>query len=101
MNQKGKSEGKFTFTSAGIGQHEICFQTNAGGGWFTNTHVKFHLDVAVGATHAIESRGNEKVTEMAKKVQDLNNRLQDIRREQIFQRVHSILISNNSDDVGT
>lgn len=87
VDMKGKSEGKFTFTTADTGDHEICFQTNAGNGWFSSSHVKFHLDLAVGHSDEFHAAGTEKVKDLARRVQDLNARLQDIKKEQIFQRV--------------
>jgi len=45
------------------------------------------LDLAIGETSQIESTDKGKMTEIAQKVRDLNSRLQDIRREQVFQRV--------------
>lgn len=49
--------------------------------------VRFHLDMAIGETSKIESTDKGKIDEMVQKVRDLNSRLQDIRREQVFQRV--------------
>ena len=49
--------------------------------------VKFELDVAIGETSQIESTDKGKMTDIEAKVKDLNSRLQDVRREQIFQRV--------------
>ena len=51
--------------------------------------VKFTLDMVIGETSKIESEDRSKVDEMVGKVRDLNGRLQDIRREQVFQRVGS------------
>lgn len=48
--------------------------------------VKLTLDMAIGETSAIESTDKGKMTEISQKVRDLNGRLQDIRREQVFQR---------------
>ena len=45
------------------------------------------LDMAIGETSTIESTDKSKMTEIAQKVRDLNSRLLDIRREQVFQRV--------------
>jgi hypothetical protein len=45
------------------------------------------LDLAIGETSAIESEDKGKIQDIAQKVRDLNGRLQDIRREQVFQRV--------------
>lgn len=49
--------------------------------------MKLTLDMAIGETSAIESTDKGKMTEISQKVRDLNGRLQDIRREQVFQRV--------------
>ena len=45
------------------------------------------LDMAIGETSTIESSDKGKISEIVQKVRDLNARLQDIRREQVFQRV--------------
>ena len=45
------------------------------------------LDLAIGETSAIESTDKGKIQDIVKRVKDLNGRLQDIRREQVFQRV--------------
>ena len=52
--------------------------------------MKLTLDLAIGETSAIESTDKGKLSEIAQKVRDLNSRLQDIRREQVFQRVSGI-----------
>lgn len=49
--------------------------------------IKLSLDLAIGQTSAIESSDKEKMSELSQKVRDLNSRLQDVRREQVFQRV--------------
>ena len=49
--------------------------------------VKLTLDLAIGETSAIESTDKGKIQDIVQKVKDLNGRLQDIRREQVFQRV--------------
>jgi hypothetical protein len=91
--QRGKQSGRFTFSAADSGQHRICVTPQnvpSGGGWLgTGVHgtVKFTLDMAIGETSKIESTDKDKVQTLVQKVQDLNSRLQDVRREQIFQRV--------------
>ncbi|KAF2833725.1 hypothetical protein CC86DRAFT_311759 [Ophiobolus disseminans] len=90
--QRGSSQGRFTFSAADSGQHRICVTPQnvpSGGGWLgSNVHgtVKFTLDLAIGETSKIESTDKDKVQTLTQKVQDLNSRLQDVRREQIFQR---------------
>jgi len=94
VSQRGKSSGKFTFTAADAGDHKICFtptSTSGRPGWmsvnYPNGGVKLTLDMAIGETSAIESADKDKIQDITTRVKDLNNRLQDIRREQVFQRV--------------
>ncbi|KAI5818369.1 emp24/gp25L/p24 family/GOLD-domain-containing protein [Pyronema omphalodes] len=90
VNQKGSNKGRFTFTASDAGEHRICFwashQSNSG--WFSShaNGVRLHLDLAIGETSAIESRDKDKLADIVQRVKDLSGRLQDIRREQVFQR---------------
>lgn len=43
--------------------------------------------MAIGETSRIESTDKDKVETLVQKVRDLNSRLLDVRREQVFQRV--------------
>lgn len=52
--------------------------------------------MAIGETSAIESSDKGKLGDLVQKVKDLNNRLQDIRREQVFQRVSSNLLPGSA-----
>ena len=103
VSQRGSGAGRFTFSAADSGDHKICFTVSsaaAAGGWLSGGHpvggVKLNLDLAIGETSAIESTDKGKIQDIVQKVKDLNARLQDIRREQVFQRVsrysHSSLI---------
>ncbi|KAI5778251.1 emp24/gp25L/p24 family/GOLD-domain-containing protein [Geopyxis carbonaria] len=90
VNNKGSNRGRFTFTAGDSGEHRICFwashQVNAG--WFSAhpNGVRLHLDMAIGETSEIESRDKDKLADIVQRVKDLSGRLQDIRREQVFQR---------------
>jgi hypothetical protein len=93
ISQRGSSTGKFTFTAADSGDHKICFtpSSSTAGGWLSGGAgvggVKLTLDIVIGATSEIESTDKGKIQDIVQKVKDLNARLQDIRREQVFQRV--------------
>ena len=49
--------------------------------------VKMTLDLAIGETSKIESNDKGKIADIVQKVRDLKSRLEDVRREQVFQRV--------------
>lgn len=94
VSQRGAHSGKFTFSAADSGDHRICFtpsQYVSTGGWLSGGQpmggIKLSLDLAIGETSAIESTDKGKINDIVQKVKDLNGRLQDIRREQVFQRV--------------
>lgn len=55
--------------------------TNPNGG------IKLRLDMVIGETSQIESDDKDKLQDITTRVKDLNARLNDIRREQVFQRV--------------
>ncbi|OCK94079.1 putative endosomal cargo receptor [Cenococcum geophilum 1.58] len=91
--QRGAAKGRFTFSAADSGEHRLCFTPTGAAshsGWLTNGQpaggIKFQLDLAIGETSKIESTDKGKIEDIVQKVRDLNGRLQDIRREQIFQR---------------
>lgn len=49
--------------------------------------MKLTVDLAIGETSKIESEDKTKIDSIVAKVRELNGRLSDIRREQVFQRV--------------
>jgi p24 family protein alpha len=94
VSQKGDVKGRFTFTAGDAGSHRLCFTpTNfkAHTGYLPSGAevggIKVSLDIAIGETSNIESTDKGKIQDIVSKVKDLNGRLQDIRREQVFQRV--------------
>ncbi|KAI0206758.1 emp24/gp25L/p24 family/GOLD [Astrocystis sublimbata] len=93
VSQRGSSAGKFTFTAHEAGDHRLCFTPSSSSGstgWLSaanpNGGVRLTLDLAIGESSEIESSDKTKLQDISQRVKDLNSRLQDIRREQIFQR---------------
>ena len=83
----GPFEGKFTFTSHEAGDHTICLSTNYTGGWFSsNTHIRLYFDIVVGHAKPNVEQDRSHVSQLVTKVRDLNQKLEDIRREQQYQR---------------
>jgi hypothetical protein len=93
VNVKGATKGSFTFSAAESGEHKLCFTATSTAhslGWTAGSlgAVKLSLDMAIGTTSDIESSDKGKIQDIVQKVKDLNGRLLDIKREQMFQRVH-------------
>ncbi|KAM0483723.1 hypothetical protein ACHAPX_002219 [Trichoderma viride] len=93
VSQRGTSSGRFTFSAADAGDHKICFMPSSSSGrtgWLSmsnpNGGIKLRLDMVIGETSQIESDDKDKLTDITTRVKDLNARLSDIRREQVFQR---------------
>ncbi|PPQ65480.1 hypothetical protein CVT26_000120 [Gymnopilus dilepis] len=51
-----------------------------------HTHIRLYLDIVVGSTKPDVEHDRSHVSELASKVRDLNQKLEDIRREQQYQR---------------
>jgi hypothetical protein len=105
--QKGDNKGRFTFSAADSGEHRLCFSpTNwhSAGAYTVGGQemggIKIDLDMAIGETSQIESTDKGKLEDIVGKVKDLNSRLNDIRREQVFQRVSSTLDYESADGMG-
>jgi len=78
-------DGKFTFTSHESGDHAICLSTNYAS-WFAHTHIRMSIQIAVGATRPDVEKDRSHISELASKVRDLNIKVEDVRREQQYQR---------------
>ena len=94
VKQWASTGGKFSFTAAESGDHKICFTPSSSSGrtsWLSaknpNGGIKLTLDLVIGETNQIESSDKGKIQDITSRVKDLNARLADIRREQVFQRV--------------
>jgi hypothetical protein len=97
VSQKGDAKGRFAFSAADSGEHRLCFSpTNwqSHGGFMVGGEdmggLRVELDMAIGETSAIESTDKGKMEDLVSRIKDLNGRLGDVRREQVFQRVSFI-----------
>lgn len=94
VSKAGSSSGKFHFVASEAGDHKICFMPSSTSGrpaWLStsspNGGIKLKLDMVIGSSSEIESSDKNTIADITTRVKDLNNRLNDIRREQVFQRV--------------
>ncbi|XP_050297196.1 transmembrane emp24 domain-containing protein eca [Anthonomus grandis grandis] len=81
------SEGKISFTSHAPGEHVICMYSNSSA-WFGGSQLRVHLDIQVGE-HAInygEVVQKEKLSELQLRVRQLLDQVEQITKEQNYQR---------------
>ncbi len=82
------AEGRFSFTTHMPGEHVICLYSNSTA-WFGGGNLRVHLDIEVGE-HAVdynELAGKEKLTELQLRVRQLLDQVDQISKEQNYQRV--------------
>ena len=83
------SEGAFTFSSNSPGEHQICIHSNSTK-WslFAGGRLRIHLDIQVGehANDYSEIASKEKLTELQLRVRQLLDQVQQIQKEQNYQR---------------
>ena len=81
------SEGRFSFTSHVPGEHVICLYSNSSR-WFAGGQLRVHLDIQVGE-HAIDYSSiaqKEKLSELQLRVRQLLDQVEQITKEQNYQR---------------
>lgn len=88
MSKTYSAEGRFSFTTHAPGEHLICLYSNSSA-WFGGGNLRVHLDIEVGE-HAVdynELAGKEKLTELQLRVRQLLDQVEQISKEQNYQRV--------------
>ncbi|KAF8498725.1 emp24/gp25L/p24 family/GOLD-domain-containing protein [Russula emetica] len=87
VSTRGPPDGRFTFTSHDAGDHSICLSTNYSSSWFGPiAHIRLYLDIVVGSTKPNADHDRSHVSVLASRLRDLNIKIEDIRREQQYQR---------------
>ncbi|KZT56901.1 membrane protein [Calocera cornea HHB12733] len=102
VKTRGPPDGKFTFSSHDAGDHSICLSTNYTSNWLSSRrHIRMYLDIVVGATRRDVEHDRSHISDLAQRVRDLNFKLQDIRREQQFQREREAAFRDLSEQVNS
>ncbi|XP_055902023.1 transmembrane emp24 domain-containing protein eca [Eupeodes corollae] len=81
------SEGRISFVSHTPGEHVICMYSNSTA-WFSGSQLRVHLDIQVGE-HAIDYANvaqKEKLTELQLRIRQLLDQVEQITKEQNYQR---------------
>ncbi|CAO1436929.1 unnamed protein product [Diamesa tonsa] len=79
--------GRISFTSHTPGEHVICMYSNSTA-WFSGSQLRVHLDIQVGE-HAIDYANvaqKEKLTELQLRIRQLLDQVEQITKEQNYQR---------------
>merc|ERR1712193_605865 len=87
------SEGRFTFTSHTPGEHHICLHTNSTK-WslFAGGRLRVHLEILVGehANDYEQIAAKDKLTELQLRMRQLLDQIDQITKEQAYQRYRGI-----------
>ncbi|OQV24512.1 Transmembrane emp24 domain-containing protein 9 [Hypsibius exemplaris] len=88
MSRAYGAEGKFTFTSHTPGEHTMCLSTNSSK-WFGGSSLRVHLDISIGehANDYKEIAARDKLSELQLRVRQLLDQVDQITKEQNYQRV--------------
>ncbi|KAI9365863.1 emp24/gp25L/p24 family/GOLD-domain-containing protein [Pilaira anomala] len=81
VDNKGDSSGRFSFTSSESGDHSICISA-ASNSWFDNSKTKLTLDMDFDDPTDHHDHNAEGVSDLVKRVHELNERVEDIQIEQ-------------------
>lgn len=85
--------GQISFTSHIPGEHTICLYSNTSH-WFSGSQLRVHLDIQVGE-HTVDYAQvaqQEKLTELQLRIRQLLNQVDQITKEQNYQRVSMQLL---------
>lgn len=85
------AEGRFTFTSHTPGEHVICLHSNSTR-WFGGRKLRVHLDIQVGehANDYAQIAAKDKLSELQLRVRQLMDQVEQIGKEQSYQRVKEL-----------
>jgi hypothetical protein len=101
LSRHYSAEGRFTFTSHDSGEHVICIGTNTTR-WFGGSKLRVHLDLQIGeqAVNYPEIAAREKLGELQLRIRQLLDQIEQITKEQVYQRVNIILRVHPSERAG-
>ncbi|KAL0085825.1 emp24/gp25L/p24 family/GOLD-domain-containing protein [Phycomyces blakesleeanus] len=86
VDRQGDASGRFTFTSAESGDHSICLAP-VSTAWFDSSRTKITFDMDFDDPAGSEQHDHAgTLSDLAMRIHELNERVQDIRREQTSQR---------------
>lgn len=100
VHQKGSPTGDFTFVALDSGEHRICFQPQSQG-WLAKVRTKIDIEFEVGSNSKLDSKKKNSVQTLQSKVQILNEKVAEIRREQTLVREREAMFRDASESVNS
>ncbi|VDP09965.1 unnamed protein product [Soboliphyme baturini] len=96
------NEGKFTFTSNMPGEHVICLYSNSSR-WFSGGQLRVHLDIQAGehAQDYAQIAAKDKLNELQLRIRQLLDQVDQITKEQNYQRFREELFRQTSESTNT
>lgn len=100
VHQKGSASGDLTFLASDSGEHKICIQPEAGG-WLIKAKTKIDVEFQVGSDEKLDSKGKATIDILHAKVNVLNSKIGEIRREQKLMRDREATFRDASEAVNS
>lgn len=94
LNQKNPYTGDFTFTALDNGEHRICVSPTYPD---SNEPIRVYLDLEISNIEALDTKGKQNEAQLRKRVDQLNQRLNNIRMEQDVIRENEASFRNQSE----
>ncbi|EPZ35003.1 GOLD domain-containing protein [Rozella allomycis CSF55] len=106
LDQTGSNKGRFVFTASDTATHLVCLKMSNGGSYFSAVKSKVELEFFLGEHGAELSLNdnddvNKKLTGLPSLVRELNEKITEIRREQMFQKEREIEFRDRSEVVNS
>ncbi|KAH3901742.1 probable Protein ERP1 [Saccharomycodes ludwigii] len=98
VHQTGSAVGDFTFVALDSGEHKICFQPQSGG-WLAKTKSKLDIQFEIGSKLELDSKKKGTVANLHAKVNILNAKVSEIKREQALVRERESIFRDKSESV--
>ncbi|CCE63561.1 hypothetical protein TPHA_0F00750 [Tetrapisispora phaffii CBS 4417] len=100
VHQKNAPVGDFTFIALDSGEHRICLETTDSS-WVGKTKAKVSIDFSIGSDSKFDSKKKKTVKSLHQKVNYLNMKVDDIRREQALVREREYKFRDISESVNS
>ncbi|CAR23398.1 GOLD domain-containing protein [Lachancea thermotolerans] len=100
MNQKLAAQSEFTFNAHDSGEHKICIQPQSTG-WLAKVKTKVDIEFQTGSDASLDSKGKNTMQSLQSKIKVLNDRVEEIRREQELVREREAMFRDVSESANS